>query len=68
MELTQIVVYAIPAGETERYCEQIMSSHCKTLADIDRVKAAASRDGWHSFRAVSIDLTRAPDFGKSVAI
>lgn len=44
-ETTMIVIWGLPKGETERYTEVVLSSHCKTPADIAKVKAAASADG-----------------------
>jgi hypothetical protein len=36
------------------------------MADVDRVKTMASRDGWHSFRVQKLDLDALPDFGAAV--
>ena len=62
---TLTLVYGIAKGETERYMEQLLSSRCKTLAEIERVKQAAAKDGFHSFR-VAISDGLAPDFTKAV--
>ena len=48
-----ILVYGLPRGETERYTEALLAETCRTQTDIDRVKAAASADGWHSFRVTT---------------
>ena len=59
----ETLIYALPKGETERYMEDLISSHCKSKADVDRVIAAASKDGWHSFRVTEYN-GEAPDFTK----
>lgn len=51
----EILVYGLPHGETERYTEDLLASTCRTAADVARVKAAASADGWHSFRVTTWD-------------
>jgi hypothetical protein len=63
------LIYALPAGATERYQEELISSQCKTTADMLAVKSAASKDGWHSFRAVPFvfGITSA-NFAAAVAI
>lgn len=63
--MTEILIYGIPKGETERYMEDLLSMRCRNQADIDKVKAAASKDGWHSFR-IAYYNGEAPDFTKAV--
>ena len=60
------LIYALAAGETERYMEALLSSRCKTAADVAAVKAAASKDGWHDFRVVTA-TEDAPNFAGAVA-
>ena len=62
----QILVYGLPADETERYTESLLAETCRTQADIDKVKAAAGKDGWHSFRVATWN-GEAPDFTKVIA-
>ena len=62
----EILIYALPAGETERYMEDLISSHCRTAADVEKVKAAATVDGWHCFRVTTYDGS-APNFGNVLA-
>jgi hypothetical protein len=69
-ELNQItdketVLYGIPKGETERYTEVLLLTNA-TPALIEKVKALASADGFHSFRVATIDLNVAPDFRKVI--
>ena len=61
----QILIYGLPAGETERYMESLLAESCKTEEDIEKVKAAASKDGWHSFRVTTWDGSP-PDFAGTV--
>ena len=60
--MTELILWALPAGETDRLYEKIMSSHCRTVHDCQRIKALAEKDGWHSFRITHLDLTGKPDF------
>jgi hypothetical protein len=62
----EILIYALPAGESRDYMEDLISSHCKNIKDVEKVKAAASRDGWHSFRVISFTPGTVPDFYKLV--
>jgi hypothetical protein len=59
----EILVYGIPKGETERYTEVLLSTQSKTAEDVEKIKAAASRDGFHSFRVTTYD-GGPPDFTK----
>jgi hypothetical protein len=63
--MTERIMYGIPKGETERYTEVLLLSNA-TDAKIERVKELASRDGFHSFRVVGVDLGMAPDFVAAV--
>ena len=63
MTATETVLYAIPAGETERYMEAIITTNP------DAIEAAtewATAQGFHSFRTAVIDMTVAPDFAGSL--
>jgi hypothetical protein len=51
----QILVYGLAAGETERYMEDLLATNCKNEQDVEKVKAAAAADGWHSFRVTTWD-------------
>ena len=58
-----LIVWGLPAGETEVWKETLLAETCRTDADVAAVKAAASKDGWHSFRVASWN-GEAPDFSK----
>lgn len=62
----EILVYGIPAGETERYTEDLLATTCKTADDVARVKAAAAKDGFHSFR-IAYYNGEPPDFSNVLA-
>lgn len=64
-QMTEILVYGIPKGETERYTENLLATKCRNAADIEKVKAAASKDGWHSFRVTTYN-GEAPNFAAAV--
>ena len=63
----QILVYGLGAGETERYMEALLASSCRTESDIEAVKSAASKDGFHSFRVATWDGS-APNFAHAVRV
>lgn len=63
----EILIYALPANESRDYMEQLISSRCKTAADIEKVKAAATAAGWHSFRVATYN-GEAPNFAKAVQV
>ena len=65
MASLETVLYGIPKGETERYAEVLLLTNA-TPEKIAKVKTLAARDGFHSFRVATIDLTVAPDFRKAV--
>lgn len=66
--MSETLIYGLPRGERERYAEQLLYGGGLKLSkdQIERVKAAASADGWHSFRVVDFDPTAKPDFSKAV--
>ena len=55
------VLWSTPAGETDALHECVLTS-TTDKARIEKVKALASADGWHSFRVQTLDGTP-PDFG-----
>jgi hypothetical protein len=59
---TFLIVWGLPAGETDRAHEVLLAETCRTDADVERVKAAAGRDGWHGFRVSRFTEGDMPDF------
>ena len=66
--MNETVIWALPAGKSDRLYEQLMICNRGVIATADcaKIKAAASKDGWHSFRVVQMDLNAKPDFVKSL--
>ena len=66
--MNETVIWALPAGKHAMLYEQIMICNRGRLSEADcaKVKAAAGKDGWHSFRVVQMDLNAKPDFVKSL--
>ena len=62
---TEILIYGLERGETRDYMETLLATTCKTDSDIAKAKAAASAQGWHSFRVTTYDGA-APNFAKAV--
>jgi hypothetical protein len=65
MSKAKIILWALPAGETDRLHEHPMTSIPLTAAQADKVEEVAGREGWHSFRRV-IDDNEVPDFAGAV--
>lgn len=59
----ETVLYGLPKGATERYEEVLLLTNA-TAELIERVKVLAAKDGFHSFRVATIDLSVPPDFTK----
>jgi hypothetical protein len=66
MKPVEYVLYGIPKGETESYMEVILLSDASDSVRVEKVKAIAAKDGFHSFRVAKIDMTVRPDFTKAV--
>lgn len=60
--MKEIVLWGIPKNETDRLYEVVLANNCRNSADIEKVKAAASKDGFHSFRVFILDLNEMPNF------
>lgn len=63
-----LLVYGLAAGETERWREELLCSAARTEEEVEAVKAAAGRDGWHSFRVAEHTEGARPDFARAVNI
>ena len=67
---TEILIYGLPRGETRGYMEDLLACFVKTdkaAQNVEAVKAAASAQGFHSFRIATYS-GEAPDFAKAVNI
>ena len=63
----ETLIYGLERGETRDYMESLLSTNCKSAEDIEKVKAAAAAQGWHSFR-IAYYNGEAPDFAKAVRV
>ena len=63
----EIILWGIPQGETDPLYEKVLYTKGKTMADVERVKAIAARDGWHTFRVQTIDLSQPFDAQRAFA-
>lgn len=61
------ILWALPAGKTDRLDEKPLVSFPITTEQAEKVKAVASKDGWHGFR-LALETGEIPDFGKGVRI
>lgn len=62
-----ILVYGLEKGEARDYMESLLASNCRNAADVEKVKAAASAAGFHSFRVTTYN-GEAPNFAKAVNV
>lgn len=62
----EVLIYGLPKGETERHTEALLSINCKNMEHVEKVIAAATADGFHSFRVVNFDPSIPPDFTGTV--
>lgn len=65
----EILIYGLKQGETRDYMEDLLACFPvtdKAAANIEKVKAAASADGFHSFRIAGFVPGTKPDFGRSL--
>ncbi len=66
--MKQTLIYGLERGETRDYMETLLATNCKTPQDIDKVKAAASAQGFHSFRVAGFVPGTKPNFAKAVNV
>lgn len=68
--MKEIIIYGLPCGESRDYMEDILANFPatdKAKANIEKVKAAAAAQGWHSFR-IAYYNGEPPNFAASIAI
>ena len=69
-EAKEWVLWGLPRGKRDRIHEKILYTQARSEADVERVKALAAKDGWHSFRVQVLDLSKpfnaSAAFGKAV--
>ena len=67
MNQRETVLYALP-WETMNRAHEVLLLTNANLDMIEQCKVLAARDGFHSFRTATIDLTRTPDFAATVNV
>jgi hypothetical protein len=68
--MREIIIYGLPHGENREYMEDILANFAVTdnaQANIEKVKDAATAQGWHSFR-IAYYNGEAPNFAKAVNV
>lgn len=68
--MREILIYGLESGETRDYMETLLANFkdsANTASNIDKVKAAASAAGFHSFRVATYNGA-APNFAKAVNV
>ena len=63
--MKETLIYALSSGDNQSWQEQLISSQCKSDADVQKVIAAATNDGWHSFRIAYFN-GEAPNFAAAI--
>ena len=67
----EILIYGLKQGETRDYMEDLLACFqvtAKAQENIDRVKQAASAQGFHSFRVTGFVPGTKPNFAKAVNV
>jgi hypothetical protein len=67
----EILIYGLPQGETRDYMEDLLACFPvtdKAAQNVEAVKAAASAQGFHSFRIAGFVPGTKPNFAAAVAI
>lgn len=59
------ILWALPKGSTDRLEEKPLTSMALTSEQAEKVKQAATKDGWHGFR-LQLDDNSVPDFTKGI--
>lgn len=65
----EILIYGLKQGETREYMEDLLAcfpANDKAAQNIEAVKAAATADGFHSFRVAGFVPGTVPNFAKAV--
>ena len=68
--MKEIIIYGLPGGEKRDYMEDILANFPatdKASVNIEKVKAAAAAQGWHSFR-IAYYNGEPPNFAAAIAI
>jgi hypothetical protein len=66
--MSEILIYGLPKGEARPYMEELLSTKCKTQADVNHVLTLLNnQEGYHSFRVATYN-GEAPDFTKTLTI
>lgn len=68
--MKEVLVYGLAQGETRDYMEELLAcfkAGANPTSNIERVKAAASAAGFHSFRVAGY-AGEAPNFAKAVRV
>lgn len=63
----EYVLWGRPAGSDDALDEKVLLSKGSSMEDVERVKQVASKDGWHSFRVQTLDLSEPWDAQKAFA-
>jgi len=57
-EAKEYILWAVPKGETDQLHAQPIYTQGRTPQDVERVKALAAKEGWHSFRVHILDTSQ----------
>jgi hypothetical protein len=66
-EAKEYILWAVPKGETDQLHAKPIYTQGRSPQDVERVKALAAKEGWHSFRVQVLDLAKPFDAPKAFA-
>jgi hypothetical protein len=61
----EYVLWGLPKGSNDTLDEKVLTSTVDK-ARVEKIKGLAAADGWHSFRIQRLDLSKPPDFTKTI--
>jgi hypothetical protein len=64
-EAKEFILWATPKGETDALHAQPIYTQGKSMADVERVKGLAAKEGWHSFKVQTLDISQPFDAGQA---
>ena len=69
--MREILIYGLPKNESRNYMEELLAcfpANANAASNIEKVKAAASEAGFHSFRITGFVQGTRPNFAAAVSV
>jgi phenylalanine-4-hydroxylase len=66
--MKELLLYGLAKDETRDYMEQLLLSHVYSMDKVNEVIQLAKKEGWHSFRVATFNMSNVPDFVSTLTI